>query len=114
MRLYFHAFFGFDKLNIFKLIYLCILLKKYTKKWKLRMLISVSKNLYPQHQESKAIYIKGFPHMVMADMLYLIQYSQVTSVGGSIRALHFSSWFSPNYLYIFPKVTMASFIHLER
>ena len=32
MRLYFHAFFDFDKLNIFKLIYLCILLKKYTKK----------------------------------------------------------------------------------
>lgn len=55
------------------------------------MLIFMSKNLYPQHQKSKAIYIKGFPHMIMADMFYLIQYSLVTSVGGSIRALHFSS-----------------------
>lgn len=33
MRLDFHAFFEFDKLNIFKLIYLCILFFfKYTKK----------------------------------------------------------------------------------
>lgn len=55
------------------------------------MHIFVSKNLYPQHQKSKATYIKGFPHMAKADILYLIQYSQVTSVGGSIRALHFSS-----------------------
>lgn len=51
----------------------------------------MSKNLYPQHQKSKATYIEGFPHMAKADILYLIQYSQVTSVRGSIRALYFSS-----------------------
>lgn len=69
------------------------------------MHIFVSKNLYPQHQKSKATYIKGFPHMAKADILYLIQYSQVTSVGVAIRALHFST-FQVDFLqitYIFSK-----------